>query len=45
LRERDDAEVHVAHAWHLQEEQALRHGRYTSGRQDEVDRMVEQRAR
>jgi universal stress protein E len=41
LAERDDAEVHVAHAWYLQEEQALRHGRYTSGRQDEVDRLVE----
>jgi universal stress protein E len=41
LAERDDAEVHVAHAWYLQEEHALRHGRYTSGRQDEVDRLVE----
>jgi universal stress protein E len=42
LGERDGAAVHVVHAWHLQEEQALRHGRHTSGRQDEVDRMVEQ---
>lgn len=41
LGERDGGEVHVAHAWRLQEEQALRHGRYTSGRQDEVDRLVE----
>jgi len=41
LAERDKAEVHVAHAWYLQEEQALRHGRYTSSRQEEVDRMVE----
>jgi universal stress protein E len=45
LAERDDAEVHVAHSWQLQEEQALRHGRYTSGRQDEVDRMVEREKR
>ncbi|MDG4649579.1 universal stress protein [Roseibacterium sp. SDUM158017] len=41
LATRDDAEIHVAHAWFLQAERALRHGRYTSGRQDEVDRMVE----
>jgi universal stress protein E len=41
LAERDSAQVHVAHAWYLQEEEALRHGRYTSGRQDEVDRLVE----
>jgi universal stress protein E len=40
-RNATNAEVHVAHAWYLQEEQALRHGRYTSGRQDEVDRIVE----
>ena len=41
MAERDDAAVHVAHAWFLPEEQALRHGRYTSGKQDDVDRMVE----
>jgi nucleotide-binding universal stress UspA family protein len=41
LAERDGAEIHVAHAWYLQAEQALRHGRYTSGRQGEVDRMVD----
>ena len=41
IAERDEAELHVAHAWYLQEEHALRHGRYTSGRQDEIDRMVE----
>ncbi len=41
LAERDGAEIHVAHAWHLHAEQALRHGRYTSGRQHDVDHMVE----
>jgi universal stress protein E len=40
MAERDEAELHVAHAWHLQEEQALRHGRYTPGRQEEVDRIM-----
>jgi nucleotide-binding universal stress UspA family protein len=38
---RDSAEIHVAHAWYLQEEQALRRGRYTSGRQGDVDRLVD----
>lgn len=41
LAERDEAEIHVAHAWFLQEEQALRHGRFTSGRQEQVDALVE----
>lgn len=41
MGERDNADVHVAQAWQLPEEQALRHGRYTSGKQDEVDRLVE----
>ncbi|RMA41184.1 universal stress protein [Rhodophyticola porphyridii] len=41
LAERDNATCHVAHAWRLQEEYALRHGRYTSKYQGEVDRMVE----
>lgn len=41
MAERDSAELHVAHAWYLPEEQALRHGRYTSGKQDDVDRMVD----
>jgi universal stress protein E len=41
MAERDEAELHVAHAWYLQEEHALRHGRYTSGRQEEVDRIVD----
>lgn len=41
MAERDGAEIHVAHAWYLQEEHALRHGRYTSGRQGDVDRLVE----
>jgi nucleotide-binding universal stress UspA family protein len=41
MAERDGAEIHVAHAWYLPEEQALRHGRYTSGKQGDVDRLVE----
>ncbi|MFW5654173.1 MAG: universal stress protein [Roseicyclus sp.] len=42
----EGAEIHVAHAWSLLEEQALRHGRYTSGRQGDVDNLVEhERAR
>ena len=41
MAERDRAELHVAHAWYLPEEHALRHGRYTSGRQEEIDRMVD----
>ena len=41
LAARDGAELHVAHAWFLPEEHALRHGRATSGKQDEVDAMVD----
>ncbi|MCU4653038.1 universal stress protein [Roseibacterium sp. SDUM158016] len=41
LAARENAEVHAAHAWYLQAEHALRHGRYTSGKQGEVDRLVE----
>ncbi len=41
MAERDKAVCHVAHVWRLQEEYALRHGRYTSKYQGEVDRMVE----
>ncbi len=37
----DGAKTHVAHAWHLHEEQALRNGRYTSAYKGEVDRLVE----
>jgi nucleotide-binding universal stress UspA family protein len=40
LAERDGADLTVLHAWHLQEEQALRHGRYTKFRQGEVDALV-----
>jgi nucleotide-binding universal stress UspA family protein len=40
LAEREGAEIHVAHAWFLQAERALRHGRYTSGRRGDVDAMV-----
>lgn len=40
LAEREAAEVHVIHAWYLQEEQALRHGRYTKGLKGEVDALV-----
>lgn len=40
LASHDGAELHVAHAWYLAEEHALRHGRVTSGRQDEIDAMV-----
>lgn len=45
LAERDKAVCHVAHAWRLQEEHALRHGRYTSKYQGEVDQMVERERR
>jgi nucleotide-binding universal stress UspA family protein len=31
----------VAHAWHLQEEQALRNGRHTAAFADEVDRLLD----
>jgi len=40
LGERDGAEVKVLHAWRLQEEQALRHGRYTKAHAGEVDTLV-----
>jgi len=40
LGERDGAEVHALHAWFLQEEQALRHGRYTKAFSGEVEILV-----
>ena len=40
LAERERAELEVIHAWYLQEEQALRHGRYTKGLKGEVDALV-----
>jgi nucleotide-binding universal stress UspA family protein len=42
LAQREAADVHVVHAWFLQEEQALRHGRYTRGHKGEVDALVAQ---
>ncbi|MEM1300370.1 MAG: universal stress protein [Pseudomonadota bacterium] len=41
LADRESAELHVAHAWYLQEERALRHGRVTSDKQGDIDAMVE----
>ncbi|MGP1356479.1 universal stress protein [Roseicyclus sp.] len=38
---RDGAEVHVAHAWRLREERALRRGRHAATRPEAVDRLVE----
>ena len=40
LGEREAARVDVLHVWRLQEEQVLRHGRVTSGRVAETDRLV-----
>ncbi len=44
LAERDQAEVKVLHAWQLNEEQALRHGRYTKAYAGEVDVLVQREA-
>jgi nucleotide-binding universal stress UspA family protein len=41
LGERDASTVKVVHAWYLQEEQALRHGRYTKAYAGEVDALIE----
>jgi universal stress protein E len=41
LAARDGAEVHVAHAWRLREEQALRRARFTSARPEGVERLLE----
>jgi len=41
LAARDGATTHVVHAWHLQEEQALRNGRHTAAFADEVDRLLD----
>ncbi|NKX45466.1 universal stress protein [Roseicyclus persicicus] len=40
LAVRDAAELTVLHAWYLQEEQALRHGRYTKAYKGEVDALI-----
>lgn len=40
--ERDKAAVHVVHAWHLQAEQALRHGRYSRQHPEAVERILDQ---
>jgi len=45
LAEQDGAEVKVLHAWNLQEEQALRHGRYSKASSGEVDILVQREER
>lgn len=41
LGERDKAEVQVIHSWFLQEEHALRHGRYSKALSGKVDALLD----